>query len=218
MKRVAAALVAAALLLAADSPDYRAFSGLMRGTDRTLVEVQATITQPTCTFVSHNSWCAAWVALEAGGVPPWNIVQVGYVIFPPLWGRSVRYFWAAGDAPSGRGPFVVDLGPAQPGAHNFRIRVVTTDWTGRTYDRVQLYIDGRLVATSPIAATPWVRTTRSASWQCELAARGDRCAVTFSKARIRVEGGYSVAAFRGWVGYHERGLRIMSTTTVRVLR
>lgn len=218
MRRVAAALVAAALLIAANSPDYREFRGVGRDTEGTLVEAQATITQPICTFVSRNSWCAAWVALENGGIPPWNIVQVGYIIFPPIWGRQVHYFWAAGDAASGRAPYAQDLGPAAPGAHHFRVRVVTTDVHGRTYDRVQLYIDGRLVATSPISVTPWLEVVNSASWQCELAVHGDRCAVTFSKARIRVEGGYSVAAFRGWVGYRERGLAITSTTSLRVFR
>lgn len=218
MRRLLALLFTAAILIGANAPDYRAFTGLSRDTDRTLVEVQATITSPTCTFVSRNSWCAAWVALENGGIPPWNIVQVGYIIFPPIWGRQVHYFWAAGDAASGRAPYAQDLGPAAPGAHHFRVRVVTTDWTGRTYDRVQLYIDGRLVATSPLSATPWVEVVNSASWQCELAVHGDRCAVTFTRARIRVEGGSSVAAFRGWVGYRERGLAITSTTALRVFR
>ncbi len=217
MRRLLALLFTAAILIGANAPDYRAFTGLSRDTDRTLVEVQATITSPTCTFVSRNSWCAAWVALENGGIPPWNIVQVGYIIFPPIWGRQVHYFWAAGDAASGRAPYAQDLGPAAPGAHHFRVRVVTT-YAGRTYDRVQMYIDGRLVATSPLAATPWVEVVNSASWQCELAVHGDRCAVTFTRARIRVEGGSSVAAFRGWVGYRERGLAITSTTTLRVFR
>lgn len=217
MKRLLALLAAAAILLAANSPDYRAFGGIERGTERTLVEVQATITQPVCSFMTPDSWCAAWVALENGGTPPWNIVQVGYIIFPPIWGQQVRYFWAAGNASTRLAPYAQDLGPAAPGAHHFRVRVVTTDWTGRIFNRVQFYIDGRLVAVSPISATPWVEVVNSASWQCERSIYADSCAVSFTGARIRLEGGNSIVAFpRSWVGYRERGLRISSTTTLRV--
>jgi hypothetical protein len=199
--RLAPLLLAVPIVLAADTPwGYRHFSGVARGTSRPAVEVQATITQPECSFASPDSWCAAWIGLSSDG-GGYNIVQIGYIVFPPIWHHEVHYFVAWGDQPSRVAPQAQDLGLATPGPHNFRIRVVYRDWTGREFNRVQYYVDGSLVATSPIDATPWVRTTTTVAWLCETAVPGDTCQARWWGMRYRELDGPSVRAFspRDWL-------------------
>ena len=199
--------------------------------DSVFVEAQATLEGQNIGLCGPGSYSGTgvWVALVAR--PPYDIVQIGMWRTPWAYGGQMRYFYAAGRMATSEmteiSPGVHDLGPADLSrSHPFRVRVVETDWTGARFDRVQFYIDGAMVATVPLVEFPWVRHATSAHFYGESWNKGDSIGgnvsnpFTFSKARVRVQGGLSVAAFRGWIGYAElRGhwrLRITSSTSLNI--
>lgn len=156
---------------------------------------------------------STWIALQ--GQPPYDIVQIGMWRSDHGSSGELRHFWAWGRMPATL-PSILDLGPVDTSRpHRYRIAVVERDVHGDLFNRVQLYIDGELVATVSLDEVPWLRGGGDIALMAEGWNRGDSLGGTradpyvFANILGRRPGGSATAIFsRRMAGYREPTLRI----------